>query len=62
MIVITEEQYKKVMNLYKRYKKKFIEMEDVYLSHMRECCEKEEHIKYLKWKIKDLEEKLNNGR
>ena len=55
-----DERYNKLLRAYKKVKKQLYTLEDIYLSHMRTCAEKEAHIKYLEWKVKDLEERLKN--
>ena len=54
-----DERYNKLLGAYKKLKKKLYMVEDMYFSHMRTCAEREAHIKYLEWKVKDLEERLN---
>lgn len=55
-----DERYNKLLGAYKKLKKKLYMVEDMYFSHMRTCAEREAHIKYLEWKVKDLEERLNH--
>lgn len=57
--MITKDDYNKVLRAYKIAKEKFRKLEERYYNHMIECSKREAHIKYLEWKVKDLEEKLN---
>lgn len=58
--MIMDERYNKLLRAYKKLKKQLYTLEDIYFAHMRACAEREAHIKYLEWKVKDLEERLNH--
>lgn len=58
--MITKDDYVKVLKAYKTLREKLKTLEETYFNHMKICAKQKAHIKYLEWKVKDLEERLKN--